>query len=95
MMSRAFVNEDSGDPPRRYSLPPRDDAGFPLAAARALLAGANDGDSIGAEEATGHHWGDPRLVAQVRQLHAEAVDRGDDRMEVLAGRFLRAAGESE
>jgi hypothetical protein len=95
MMSRAFVNEDSGEPPRHYPLPPRDDAGFPFAAARALLDGANAGDSIGAEEATGYRWGDPRLIDQIRQLRAEAIDRRDDRMEVLAGRFLRAAGSSE
>ncbi|MEZ4455070.1 MAG: hypothetical protein R2882_00775 [Gemmatimonadales bacterium] len=92
-MSRAFVKEDSDGAAPRYSLPPRDDPAFSLAAARALLTGANNGDTASAEEATGHPWGDRRLVAEVRQLHAEAIDRGDDRAEVLAARFLRAAGE--
>jgi hypothetical protein len=93
-MSRAFVKEDAGEPPPRYHLPPRDDPGFPLAAARALLLGANRGDTISAEEATGFSWGDARLIEPVRQLHTEALERGDDRFELLAERFLRAASES-
>ena len=93
-MSRAFVNEDSDGPPPRYSLPPSDDPGFPLAAARALLAGANQGDTASAEEATGLPWGDPRLIGPMRQLLAEAVEAGHDRIEVLAERFLKAAGGS-
>jgi hypothetical protein len=44
-MSRAFVNEDSGQAPERYPLPARDDPGYPLAAARALLRGADLGDT--------------------------------------------------
>lgn len=91
-MSRAFVNEDQGGPEPRYGLPPRDDPGFPMAAARALLAGANQGDSMGAEEATGYRWGDPRLVGEVRALLDEALSRGDDRLETLASRYLRSAG---
>lgn len=91
-MSRAFVKEDSDGAPERYPLPPRDDPGFPLAAAGALLDGANRGDTASAEDATGYLWGDPRLADQVRQLRAEALHRGDDRREVLADRFLRAAG---
>jgi hypothetical protein len=91
-MSRAFVKEDGDGPPPRYSLPAPDDPGFPLAAARALLTGANNGDTGRAEEATGHLWGDPLLVAPMRQLLALAIERGDDRTEVLIGRFLRAAG---
>jgi len=91
-MSRAFVKEDDGEPVRRYSLPAPDDPGFPLAAARALLAGANEGDSLSAESATGKCWGDPSLVEAVLQLRSEAIERGDDRGEVLADRFLRAAG---
>ena len=36
-MSRAFVKEDSDGAAPRYPLPSRDDAGFSLAAARALF----------------------------------------------------------
>ena len=93
-MSRAFVKEDGNEPSPRYSLPPRDDPEFPLAAARALLAGANRGDSASAEEATGYGWGDPRLVAEIRQLREEAIATEDDRTESLASRYLRAAGIS-
>lgn len=92
-MSRAFVNEDGPEaPPPLYALPARDDAAFPLAAARALLAGANAGDTASAESATGYFWGDPALGAEMNQLVDEAMDRGDDRMDQLARRFLRAAG---
>ncbi len=93
-MSRAFVKEDSDGAAPRYSLPPRDDPGFGRAAARALLAGANQGDTSSAEDATGLTWGDPRLVAEVRSVLREAEDRDDDRLITLAERFLRAAGAS-
>ena len=92
-MSRAFVNEDGPEgPPPLYSLPARDDAGYPLAAARALLAGANAGDTASAESAPGYFWGDSALCSVMNQLLDEAMDRGDDRMDQLARRFLRAAG---
>jgi hypothetical protein len=92
-VSRAFVNEDGPDvPPPAYTLPARDDAAYPLAAARALLAGANAGDTASAELATGYFWGDPGLRAEMNQLVDEAMDRDDDRMDQLARRFLRAAG---
>ena len=92
-MSRAFVNEDGPEgPPPLYGLPARDDAAYPLAAARALLAGANAGDTASAEAATGYFWGDPTLSAEMNQLADEATDRGDDRIDQLARRFLRAAG---
>ena len=92
-LSRAFVNEDGPEgPPPLYTLPARDDAAYPLAAARALLAGANAGDTASAESATGYFWGDPALRAEMNQLVDEAMDRGDDRMDQLARRFLRAAG---
>ena len=90
-MSRAFVKEDGAETPRRYSLPPRDDLGFPAAAARVLLDGANVGDSAGAEEATGYRWGDPRLIQHVEWIRERAAADGDDRLEVLAERFLRVA----
>lgn len=90
MLSRAFVKEDGPDgPPPTYSLPSRDDPGYPLAAARALLLGADQGDTAGAESATGYFWGDPGLVREMEQLAAEAEERGDERMVILARRYLR------
>ncbi len=89
-MSRAFVREDHDEVPHRYSLPPREDPAFAVAAAWALLEGANQGDSLGAERATGHRWGDPALRPAIEQILAEARRRGDDRMEQLAERFLSA-----
>ncbi len=97
-MSRAFVNEDAGgepDPRHRYPLPPRDDPGFDRAAARALLRGADAGDTMGAEEATGYLWGEPRLVGYFEEMLAEAVERDDWRTEDLAERYLRKAGRRE
>ena len=94
-MSRAFTNEDAAGealPEHRYPLPGRDDPAWPLAAARALLAGANIGDSAGAEEATGCVVGAPELVPAVRLILADARARADDRLEQLAERFLRRAG---
>ena len=92
-MSRAFVKDDAEgpDPRARYRLPPPEDPGFEEAVARALLAGANEGDSASAEEATGYLWGDARLVTIMTRLRDEAIERGDDRMETLAERYLRAA----
>ena len=60
-MSRAFVNEDAGggDALGKYPLPGSRRPAFPLAAARALLRGADEGDTVGAEAATGFYWGDP------------------------------------
>jgi len=94
-MSRAFVNEDDAapEPRHRFPLPPPDDPGFPEAAARALLQGANEGDSGTAEAATGYLFGDPRLVAEVRRILTLAREDGNDRMEQLAERFLVRAGE--
>ena len=66
--------------------------GYRLAAARALLAGANAGDTASAELATGYFLGDPALRNEMNQLVDEAMDRDDDRMDQLARRFLRAAG---
>lgn len=92
-MSRAFVNEDADGAGPRFSLPPRDDPSYPLAAAQALLTGANLGDTMSAEDATGFAWGDPRLADPVRQLLREAEERDDERGVTLAERFLKAAGE--
>lgn len=92
-MSRAFVSEDSGGPgpEQRYRLPPLDDPGFPAAAARALIQGANEGDSAGAEEATGFRFGEPALVPYVLELLETARREKNDRVEQLAERYLRMA----
>jgi hypothetical protein len=89
-MSRAFINEDagSGDVPR-FPLPPRDDPSFDLAAARALLHGADLGDTASAEAATGYYWGEPRLRPTVERILEEAREDGNERLEQLAERFLR------
>ena len=88
-MSRAFVNEDAGEAPGHYPLPARDDPGYPLAAARALLRGADQGDTPSAEAATGYFWGDPALVPEVERILAEAREDGNERQEQLAERYLR------
>ena len=89
-MSRAFVNEDAGGEAVRYTLPAREDPDFPAAAARALIQGANIGDSAGAEEATGYVFGDERLRPFVEQILDRARAEEDDRTEQLAERFLRS-----
>lgn len=91
-MSRAFVREEGEeqDRPRRvYHLPPRDDPGYDLAAARALLEGARIGDTAGAEEATGYVWGAVELRPHVEQILHWAKDEGDERLEQVAQRYLR------
>jgi hypothetical protein len=89
-MSRAFVDEDAGgEAPGRYTLPERTDPGYDRAAARALLRGADQGDTAGAEAATGYFWGDPALFTEVERILAEAREDRDDRLEQLAERFLR------
>ena len=95
-MSRAFVNEDDAapEPRHRFPLPAPEDPGFREAAARALLQGANEGDSGTAEVATGYLFGDPRLAPEVRRSLTLAREDGDHRMEQLAERFLTRAGET-
>jgi hypothetical protein len=88
-MSRAFVKEDAGEPERRYHLPPRTDPGYDEAAAAALLAGANVGDSHSAELATGYQWGEPKLRPHVERILATARAEKNERLEQLAERFLR------
>lgn len=89
-MSRAFVKEDPEEVPSRYELPPRTDPGYDAAAAWVLLEGANQGDTLGAEAATGYRWGEAALRPHVDRLLAYFRQRGDDRMETLAQRFLRS-----
>jgi hypothetical protein len=87
-MSRAFVREDRDEVPERYELPARDDPAFPEAAAWVLLEGANKGDSLGAEQATGFRWGEKSLRPHVVRILEYARKKGDDRLEQLAERFL-------
>ena len=92
-MSRAFVNEDAGgDPAPTYSLPEPDSPYYAEAAAWALIQGADQGDSVGAERATGYRWGEERLVPQVQAILRDAEEKEQDRVAQLARRFLRAAG---
>ena len=90
-MSRAFVREDADGPERRVPRPPRDDPGYDLAAAWALLEGANVGDSLTAQRATGYDWGAPALRPHVEHILREAEASGNERLAQLAGRYLRAA----
>ena len=91
-MSRAFVNEDAGGAPEpRYDLPDPDSAYFAEAAAWALIQGADQGDTSGAERATGIRWGDDRLAPQVSAILERAEQEGQERVAQLARRFLRAA----
>ena len=92
-MSRAFINEDASGPEPRYRLPPRDDPGYDEAAAQALLDGANVGDSYSAELATGYRWGEPKLRPHVERILEAARREGNERMEQLAERFLRAGSK--
>jgi hypothetical protein len=89
-MSRAFINEDAGarDAPR-FPLPAREDPSFDLAAARALLQGADLGDTGSAEAATGYYWGEPKLRPLIQRILEEAREDGNERLEQLAERFLR------
>lgn len=92
-MSRAFVNEDAGgEPDPTFHLPEVDSPYYEEAAAWALIQGADQGDSLGAEAATGYRWGERRLVPHVKKILSEAEESGQDRVAQLARRFLRAAG---
>ncbi len=92
-MSRAFVRDDvAPEPEPEYDLPDPDAPGYLEAVARALLDGANVGDSRSAEIATGYSWGAEDLAEPVRRILAEAEEAGDDRLAQLARRFLRQAG---
>lgn len=91
-MSRAFIKEDASGPEPRYHLPPRDDPAFDSAAAMALLEGANVGDSLSAQQATGYRWGEPKLRPYVEKILQTAEKEGNERLVQLAERFLRVHG---
>ena len=91
-MSRAFVNEDAGgDHEASFSLPEVESPYYDEAAAWALIQGADEGDSLGAEMATGYRWGEKRLVPHISRILQEAEEKGQDRVAQLARRFLRVA----
>jgi len=93
-MSRAFVNEDAGgDLDPVYRLPEPDSPYYDEAAAWALIQGADQGDSVGAEAATGYRWGEEHLLPHVQRILEEAEAAGHDRVAQLARRFLRAGGD--
>ena len=79
------------DPEPRYGLPDPDSPRHSEAAARALIEGANQGNSRSAERATGYRWGQPELRPHVRRILEEARREGDPRRMQLAERFLRKA----
>lgn len=91
-MSRAFVNEDAvGGPEPSFNLPDVDSPYYDEAAAWALIQGADQGDSVSAEVATGYRWGEERLIPHVRKILSEAESEDQHRVAQLARRFLRAA----
>ncbi len=90
-MSRAFVKEDDHQDEPEYRLPDPDSPYYAEAAAWALIQGADEGDSRGAEIATGYRWGDRSLEAEVQAILEEAEERGEERVAQLARRFLRTA----
>ena len=89
-MSRAFIKEDASGPEPRFNLPPKTDPGYDAAAAMALLEGANVGDSYSAELATGYTWGESKLKPHIERILAQARAEGNERLEQLAERFLKA-----
>jgi hypothetical protein len=92
-MSRAFVNEDH-EPPRktgRYELPDAAAPDFAARVARMMLEAARVSEIADFELATGISWADPRFVAEVTAIRDEAERAGDDRLELVASRYLRAA----
>ena len=93
-MSRAFVKEDAGsEPDPRYNLPDPKSDYYEEAAAWALIEGANQGNTRSAEQATGFKWGNPTLVPHVRRILEKAREDDNGRVEQLARRYLRAAGQ--
>ncbi len=90
-MSRAFVREDDHEPEPDYRLPDPASPYYREAAAWALIQGADAGDSLSAERATGFRWGDAALVPAVEAILEQARADGEERVAQLARRYLRAA----
>jgi hypothetical protein len=93
-VSRAFVKEDDHEQDPEYRLPDPDSPYYAEAAAWALIQGADEGDSRGAELATGYVWGEAALADEVEKILQDAEARGEDRVAQLARRFLRTARRS-
>ena len=86
------MNEDAGgDQETSFSLPDVNSPYYDEAAAWALIQGADQGDSVGAERATGCRWGEPRLLLHIEKILADAEEEGQDRVAQLARRFIRAS----
>jgi len=90
-VSRAFVKEDDHEPEPEYRLPEVDSPYYDEAAAWALIQGADEGDTRGAELATGNLWGDAMLVEHMEKILERAETEGQDRVAQLARRYLKAA----
>ncbi len=93
-MSRAFVKEDRDELPPDYRLPDPGSDYYDEACAWALIMGADEGDTRGAESATGRRWGEARLVPHIRAILGKAEAEDQYRVAQLCRRFLRSAGES-
>lgn len=89
-MSRAFVNEDAGGgrAHRNFDLPPRGDPRYDQAAAAALLEASLEGDTEGAELATGYYWGERKLRPHVELILERATAEGNVDLARAAERFL-------
>ncbi len=89
-MSRAFVKEDREERPADYRLPDPDSSYFDEACAWALITGADEGDTRGAELATGCRWGEAHLVPCVEAILQRAEAENQGRVAQLCRRFIRA-----
>ena len=56
-----------------------------------MLRGADAGDTASAESATGYYWGEPKLLPWIERILEEAREDGNERLEQLAERYLRAS----
>ncbi len=92
-MSRAFVKEDREERLPQYRLPEPGSPGFDEARAWALIAGADQADTRGAELATGCRWGEPLLAPRVEAILKRAEAEGSARVAQLCRRFLRVAAQ--
>ena len=86
-----MIREGGEESPRRYHPAPRTDPSY---RPRPRCWRANHGDSMGAEAATGHRWGDPVLQPQVEIIRADAGRRGDERLVLAGGALSRITERS-
>ena len=90
-MSQAFVKEDDHEKEPEFRLPDPGTAYYDEAASWALIQGADEGNTKGAEVATGYVWGDPLLTKPMAMILEQAEADGQDRVAQLARRYLKAA----